>query len=872
MSDNNYKSRSERKKIQTESKRKSKNRKGMMKKIFVAFGIMCLVMLIVGAITAFAIIRNAPELDPERLKLAQNPQIVDRNGELITTLHAEQNRHNVTINEIPDVMIDAVLSVEDVRFYDHFGLDMRRIGGAIVSNVTRGFGSEGASTITQQVVKNLFLTFDKNWTRKIQEQYLAIRLEQKYSKDQILEMYLNAIYYSDSRYGVAAAADYYFSKELSELTIEDAALLAGIPQRPNHFNPFKNPEAAEQRRNTVIALMERHEKITAEEAEAAMAVPIEEQLKQSKRESYPYQAFLDQVLDEVEEIEGIERSDIYTTGLKIYTTLDLELQEYVEHVMTSDEVVQFPDDKYQAGITLMDNKTGEVLAIGGIREATGARSHNWATNPSRRAQPGSAIKPILDYGPAVDEFKWSTYHQIVDEPHSFTGEDREFSNWYSNPSHRGSMSIRKAMEISSNVVAVKAFQEVGIDKAKEFGERLGLDLDTIQEPYAIGGFTTGVTPFEMAGAYGAFANNGEFNSPHTVRKVEFQDGQTITLSPDPVVAMNDYTAFIVTELMRSVVEGPEGTARNVTIPGVPIVGKTGSTNFTEEEKREHNITNGIRDSWFAGYSPELTAAVWTGYANLNDGYIDTNQGEGQIARNIFREVMAFAHEDREVGSFEMPDSVVRIGIERSTGLLPSDFTPQSEIIYEYFVRGTEPVKESEEFIQADPVSNLTATYNEEEHRININWDYNEDVRDMFSYSIEARVDNGDYSLLDITQGLQFEIDSPDYGATYSIRVKAISNVNDGLESDPMTVEVTIPEEEIDIPDEIFDDEEIEEDDRPGRGNNGENGNGRGPNNDGRGPNEGRGPEDDENENPDEDNENGDIDGDDVGDHEQEPES
>ncbi|MDQ0255252.1 penicillin-binding protein 1A [Evansella vedderi] len=851
-----YRTREERRRKQNENKKKNKpNRKLLMKRILLTLGITMLIMIIAGGITAYAIIRDAPELDPERLTLAQNPSIYSRDGELITSLEAGENRRLASIDEIPQVLIDAVIAVEDVRFYDHFGIDMRRIGGAVVANITRGFGAEGASTITQQVVKNLFLDPSKNWTRKIQEQYLAIKLEREYSKDQILEMYLNAINFSGNRYGVVWAADYFFSKELSELTIEDAALLAGIPQRPNHFNPYTNPEGAETRRNTVIALMERHGKITPEEAEAARSVSVEDQLNPSETEPFQYQAFIDQVLNEVEAIEGIEMSDIYTSGLKIYTTLDTRLQEHVEYVMQSGEVINFPDEKYQAGITVLDTKTGEVLALGGMRTpAEGVRNWNWAVNPRR--QPGSAIKPILDYGPAVDELKWSTYHQILDEPHTYTNSSQQIRNF--DRTYRGYVSMREAMRISLNVPAVKAFQAVGIEKVKEFGERLGLNLDTIEEPYAIGGFTRGVSSYQMAGAYAAFGNNGEFIKPHTVTRIEFPDGQVIDLTPEPVIAMNDYTAFMITDIMKTVVQS--GTGTNAAVSGVPIAGKTGSTNFTEEERQRYGIENGIKDSWFAGYSTEITAAVWTGYDTPADGWILQDGQQNRIAQHIFREVMTFAHEEREVSDFTRPDSVVRVGIERSTGLLPSDYTPESEIVYEYFVRGTEPSEVSEEFVEAEPVQGLQATYDEENHKILIQWNYPEELRDDFSFRLEVRAgEDGNYSLVDITKDLQYVLTNPDYNTRYFIRVTAISDSNEDLISDPVTVDVRTPEEEeeelIDLPDEIFDDEEDEEEERPGRGR------GRGGNDD----------DDDDGDNEDEDED--DEEDDDAGDNggESEPE-
>ncbi|MCE7792133.1 PBP1A family penicillin-binding protein [Salipaludibacillus sp. CUR1] len=807
MSENNL-SRQERKQNNKKRKKpsggKTSNRSGKFKKIMTALAVILLAMMIAGGISVVAIISGAPDLDQDKLILALNPEIMDKDDELITTLHAAENRRMANINDVPDVLKDAVLSVEDARFYDHFGIDMRRIGGAIRANITGGFGSEGASTITQQVVKNLFFEFDKTITRKLQEQYLAVRLEQQFTKDQILEMYLNAIYFSDSRYGVVEAANYYFSKDLDELTIEDAALLAGIPQRPNAHNPFNNPEGAENRRNTVINRMLNNDKITAEQAEEAMSIPVEDQLQRSERENHQYQAYIDQVLDEVESIDGVEASDIYTGGLKIYTNLDQDLQSHVEHVMQSGDVINYPDDLFQAGITLMETKTGQVRAIGGMREpAQGVRQWNWATNPRRQA--GSSIKPILDYGPAIDELKWSTYHQIVDEEYTYSNGTpvRNFTR-----SFEGSVSMREALKKSLNVPAVKALHEVGLDKAQAFGQSLGIPLDEMHEAYALG--ANGVSSYQMTGAYGAFGNGGEYNRPHTVRKVEFPDGTVIDLSPEPEQAMNDYTAFMISDMLKDAVQS--GTGTEAQIPGLPVAGKTGSSNFTPEDREKYNIPDrAIRDSWFAGYTTELTAAVWTGYPNAEDGQILMNNNEHQISRHIFKAVMSYAHENRETSDFSQPDSVVRVAIEKSTGKLPSDYTPESEIIQEYFVKGTEPSTVSEEFEEAESIRGLKASYDEEQHAISIEWDYPGNLRDEFSFRLEIKdSQSSDYTLVDITKDMQYILENPEYGETYSIRVTALSDEDENLTSDPSTVEVRIPEEGDGEDDELNEENEMNE--------------------------------------------------------------
>ncbi|MBB5173591.1 transglycosylase domain-containing protein [Texcoconibacillus texcoconensis] len=840
MSDD-IRSRQQRKKQQREQATNKKNKKGnhsLLKKIIKYMAIALGALSVAGAIVLFSIILSAPDLDEESLTLAQNPEIYDRNDELISTLNTAENRRSANIDEVPELVQDAFVVTEDIRFYDHFGLDMRRIGGAIVSNVTGGFGSEGASTITQQVVRNLFLSADKTMTRKIQEQYLAVRLEQQYSKEQILEMYLNAIYFSDGRYGIVEAADYYFNKTLDELEIEDAALLAGMPQRPNAYNPMKNPDLAEQRRNTVISLMANHERISEEEAEQARNVLVEDQIHEGERETSDYQAFIDEVLDEVEALEEVDAQDIYSGGLEIYTTMDRDVQSHVEYLMQSGEVIQFPDDEYQAGITLMDTNSGAIRALGGHREtAKGARSWNWATSPKR--QPGSTIKPVLDYGPAIDELQWSTFYQITDEPFQFPSghEVRNFDRQY-----RGDVSMREALRDSLNVPAAKTFQEVGATNAQAFAERLGIPFDQAATPsYSLGGFSTGFSSRELAGAYAAFGNEGVYNEPYTVRKVVLQDGTEIDMQPEPEVAMNDYTAFMITDMLKTVVTSGTGTRANVS--GVPIAGKTGSTNFSDEERNQYGITSGIRDSWFAGYSTDLTAAVWTGYNSLDEGYIQYDGHQQHIARDLFREAMTFAHQGLETSNFTRPDSVTRVAVERSTGKLPSEFTPESEIVHEYFVRGTEPTEVSDEFESLNPVSDLEAVYDEEIHEVIISWDYDEEFIDQVSFMVEARRDDKDeFDLLDITSSTSFGITNPELGDVYEIQITAISNEDEDLQSDASTTSVTIPEaDELDeenmdedLLDEFFDDLFGDDDDnqgngppanRPGNGHGNGNGNG-----------------------------------------------
>ncbi|WP_078428465.1 PBP1A family penicillin-binding protein [Alkalihalobacterium alkalinitrilicum] len=799
MSDNmNTRTGRRRAKEQTKATPKKK-RKGLLKKLFIAAVVFFTVLVLAGGITVFAMIASAPPLDQERLMLAQPAEFLDQSDESFTRLEGVENRIRVSINDIPELVENAFISVEDIRFREHFGVDVRRLFGAVAANITGGFGAEGASTITQQVVKNLFLSPEKTMSRKLQEQYLAVKLEQQYSKDQILEMYLNAIYFGSGAYGVQQASITYFDKaNLEDLTIEDAALLAGIPQRPNHFNPLKNPEAAEQRRNTVISLMERHGKITSDEADQARAVSVIEQLNPAEQEENPYQAFIDQVLSEVEAIEGITTSDLYTAGLKIYTTLDRDAQTHVEKVLQTDEFIQgYPDNPdFQAGVTLIDTATGQIKAIGSGRHPHEVkRGFNFATDIKK--QPGSTIKPVLDYGPVIEHLKWSTGKIIVDEPHNYSNGTPIRNH---NRSFAGPVTMRKALADSLNIPAIKALQEVGLDNAKEFAQTLGIPFenDQIYEPYGIGGFTTGISTLDLAGSFAAFGNEGVFIEPHTVRKIEFPDGRVIKMSPDPVVAMSDYTAFMVSDMLKSVVTA--GTGANANIPNLPLAGKTGTTNFDEDDRKRLNIPDGgVPDVWFAGYTTRYTAAVWTGYDRKGEQNYIHGTTERRLAQHIFKAIMEEVSKNIETPDFNQPDSVVRVGVERKTGLLPSPFTPQSEIVYEYFVKGTEPTKMSEAFQSIPNPTGLKVGYNEDTDQILITWGYPNNQKNSVTFNILQSVDNGGFEPIMTTKDMQHIVTSPTPGSTYRFQVIAVADENPNLKSDPVQGEVRIPEIEIEEP-------------------------------------------------------------------------
>ncbi|WP_227939385.1 transglycosylase domain-containing protein [Alkalihalobacillus deserti] len=667
--------------------------KSFLLRVFIVFLLLFLVTGLASSMQLHSFVQSAPKIDDDAFTYSNSSILYDQNDEPIATLNNGEDRQSTKIEHIPQHVQDAFIAIEDVRFYEHSGLDLKRIGGAVISNITNGFGSAGGSTITQQVVKNSLLTSEKSIKRKVQEAYLALELEKEYTKDEILELYLNKIYFGNGAYGIVIAADTYFGKNLDDLTIEEAALLAGLPQRPSDYDPYQNPELVEERRNTVLFVMNDHGFITDKEYKEAKSVSVADMVQEKRSNSEISDAFIDQVYKELESIEEVDTSMLYNNGLKIYTTYDKDAQEHVEKVLNSDEFVSYPDERFQAGLTLIDNRTGEIKAIGGGRNQEAGKSRsNYATNIQR--SPGSTIKPILSYGPAIEHLKWSTYQQIKDEEMTYTGSDQVIHNY--DGYYHGIVSMREALKQSWNIPAVKTFKEVGRKRAGEFASNVGLSIERpLYESYALGSFKEGISPLELAGAYAAFGNEGLYNEPHVIRKVVFSDGKEIDMQPESVVAMSDYTSYMVTDMLQTVVE--EGTGRLANIEGVAVAGKTGTTNFNEETKQKYNISEGVPDVWFAGYTSNYTVAVWTGYPQITDeNYIKTKEDK-QIARHIFREVMA-KMVDENTPDFKKPDSVKEITIDTKTGKRATKLS--KDIVTELFVSGTS-IKNAYSLVEAE---------------------------------------------------------------------------------------------------------------------------------------------------------------------------
>lgn len=783
-----YQTREERrKKLANQQKGKKKKGKVSIKRVFLFLVALGIIGLLAGAATFAFMVKDAPKLDEKLLKDPISSELYDVNGEVFTEIGSVK-RDYVNYEDIPKQVEEAILATEDVRFYKHNGIDLIRLGGAVVANFTRGFGSEGASTLTQQVVKNSFLSPEKTLSRKAQEAWLAFQLERKYTKQQIFEMYVNKVTMDTGGHGIATAAKVFYGKELDELNLAETALLAGLPQSPYNYNPFRNPDKAEKRRNIVLSLMHQHGFISKDEMEEAKAVDVSSTLvpeeERQKNGDIPYDAFVGHVIKEIE--KKYPDLDPFSDGLKIYTTIEPDAQQYVEDILNGNEIIAYPDDKFKAGITLLDTTTGQIRALGGGRNQTVDFGFNYATDAKR--QPGSTIKPIIDYGPAIEYLKWGTYYTLEDKPYTYSTGDK-INNW--DNKHKGIMTIREALADSRNIPALQTLQAVGLDKAKEFAISLGIPLKEIHESYSIGGFggaDKGVSSLEMAGAYSAFGNNGFYTDPYSVIKIVLRDGTELDMKPESKVVMQDYTAFMVTDMLKDVVTSGTGTRANVS--GLPLAGKTGTTNYSADDKERYDIPKGaVPDAWFVGYTTNYTAAVWTGYDDKNKNFL---VGDDQkIAQKLFKNIMEHVSKDKETADFKVPNTVEKVNIEKGTmpAKLASEFTPKDLVRTEYAVKGHAPTEVSEKYKKLEAPVGLKANYDALSNEIVLTWDYTAENAEGIQFEVYAARDNAAEELLTVVPEKTIRMKA-EKGGNYTFKVIA---VREELKSDPATTTIQVPD-------------------------------------------------------------------------------
>ena len=648
------------------SKKKNKSGSSFFVKLITTVFVACMLVFLCGVGLFFFYAKDAPELTESSLDTTVSSIIYDANGEKITDIGAE-NREKINATQVPQLLADAVVSVEDKRFYKHIGVDPIRIIGSFVSNVRSG-GLQGGSTLTQQLIKLSFFSTkssDQTLKRKAQEAVMAIKLERMKSKQEILTYYINKVYMSNGIYGMQTAAKAFYGKPLDQLSLPQTALLAGLPNAPNLFDPYANPEAAKKRRDVVLLTMLQNNKISKSEYEQAVATPINDGLlttpaTQSADWKY-YDNYIKEVIDEVKEKTG---KNIYTDGLKVYTNLNVNAQKRLYEIVNSENYVYYPDKNMQVAATLMDVHNGKVLAqIGGRNIPDGTiLGYNLAVSTSRDF--GSTVKPITDYAPAFEYLKYSTGKTIVDEPYTYAGTNIQLKNW--DNQYYGTMTLRKALYLSRNVPAAKLFMDVGVKNVKKFLNGLDIDYADLQQFNAISsntgtqdGTKYGVSSLKMAAAYAAFANGGTYYEPQYVNKIQYQDGSEQTFDADGTKAMEATTAYMITDVLKDVIT--YGTGTNAQIDGLIQAGKTGTSNYTNDELESIDTSRGAYpDISFVGYTPNYSLAVWTGY---NDRKTPITDDSTQVASDVYRELMSYLTAGNENTDWKMPSGLVRYGRE-----------------------------------------------------------------------------------------------------------------------------------------------------------------------------------------------------------------
>lgn len=651
-------------KNQQSTKKQKKGNLGKWVKRILLFSISILVVAGVGiSIYVANIISKSPTVTQDALIGTMPSVIYDKDGEVVTKLGAK-DRILIDPSNIPKTLEDAILSIEDRRFYEHNGIDLFRIAGAFVSNVKNG-SLQGGSTITQQLIKlSVFSTTEEHRTveRKIQEIFLAMDIEKEYTKKDILALYLNKTYLANNTYGFGTAAKFYYNKDVADLTIAQAALLAGMVQAPSAYDPLLYPEAAQKRRDVVLFTMLDNKKITQQQYEEALATPVQQDIVDRSGEKSTDElimdAYIQQVLDEVKTKTSL---DPYTQGLSIYTHLDTGAQRQLSEILNTNNYMTWNDNNIQAAVTVVSPKTGAIVAMVGGRNTDIQLGLNRAKANNRSV--GSTSKPIIDYGPAIEYLNYSTSTIISDSPIKYTN-GPELYNW--DRGYMGNMTMRNALVQSRNTTALRTLQAVGLDNARAFLSKLGVSVSNNGSTQLVESNSIGfnASTLEMAAAYAAFSNGGLYYKPFTISKIVTQAGDTTSYTGEATRAMKDSTAYMVTDMLKGV---PGNTAPFAAISGLYHAGKTGTTNYTDDQLR--TVTRGdtstyaAPDAWYVGYSTNYSIATWIGYDNpMEPGHYVSRQ-ESYYPTLVYKHIMSYLSQHVNNENWAQPDSVVKYGSE-----------------------------------------------------------------------------------------------------------------------------------------------------------------------------------------------------------------
>lgn len=642
--------------------------------------------LIGGGAVAYLVasaVRDLPVVGNLDKSVTETSFVYDRDGKVWTELHATENRVPVELSDLPQHMINAVLAAEDVRFYQHHGVDIRAIVRALFSNLKGGNGVQGGSTITQQLAKKQFLEDDRTIKRKIQDAIMAVRYEREFTKNEILEKYLNQVPFGRGAYGIGAAARAYFGKSASDVTVDEAAFLAGMIKGPYPYDPADNPEGGLARRNTVLSQMAEYGFLPKDEAEKLEAKPLNTIAPKSEvvaEGGY----FLDYVLKQL--LAKYPSDQVYGGGLRVYTTYSPTAQKAAESAISSTLDSDFPykgEESLQSAAVVMDVKTGNVLAMVGGRKHEGMLAWNRAVDTKR--QPGSSFKPLAVYIPALESGIMPNL-VVNDSPVTYTDPvtGEKFSPTNYDGSYHGLVTMREAVRQSLNVVAVKIQDMVGTKKSLETAEKMGITslvkertadgLNDYTRSLALGGLTYGVSPIDMAVAYGTIANRGIKVEPITILRVEDKNGTPLEEHKTVrTLAISEESAYLMTSMLKGVVSSGTGTAASI---GRPAAGKTGTT-------------SDWKDAWFCGYTPNTVGIVWMGFDQQKTMEAWKITG-GSYPAVMWGKMMKQITATESPSDFQVPSDIVTAKICDKSGELTSPACPAGDVVTEYFVKGKVP--------------------------------------------------------------------------------------------------------------------------------------------------------------------------------------
>lgn len=689
-------------------------------KILIIIMLILVSVFILGFAFAIYIVISAPDFDANNLYTKEASIVYDSENNEIARLGTE-NRQRVTYDDLPEVFVDALVATEDSRFFQHHGVDIARFIKASIGQVLGQSGAGGASTLTMQIAKQRYNGYEssgiKGLVRKFTDMYMSVfKLEKTYTKEQLIEFYVNIPDLGSSAFGIEQAAQTYFNKSISEVNLAEAALLVGLFQAPSAYNPINYPEKAEARRNQVLNLMKRHGYINDEECEIAKSIKVKDMIYNGSRSNNKNIGFINTVIEEVIKRTG---KNPYIVPMKIKSTMIQSKQDVLNDLYAgTNKNLKWPNEYIRAGVAVTDVNTGAIVAVGANRK-NDERNYNYATMIKRH--PGSSAKPIFDYGPAIEYLNWSTGQMVVDDEYTYSN-GGYIKNWDNR--YKGIMTIKTALASSRNIPALYAFQQLSQNQIKTFVTGLGITPEYengyINEAHSIGGFN-GVNPLQMSAAYATFARGGVYIEPYSFTEIEFLDtGEIYTVTPEKRTVMSDSTAYMINAILTYAVKSGEVSAGSKS--GTEVASKTGTSTIPTATKKGCTVKgNIIGDSWQVTYTPEYSYAVWVGYDENKGNTCLTSTTANTVKKAIVRQLTSKINSTNKI--FTKPASVVTATIELETNpiQLASEYTPENLKSVEYFKEGTVPDTESTRFSKLSAPTNIKADYVSGTNIVTLTW-------------------------------------------------------------------------------------------------------------------------------------------------------